>query len=178
MPSIITLDDLAAMISADTHGRRYEISPEGVLSVVPPPDSEHAVIATRLMAWLITAGWPLEQVMQVVGVRIPGADGDGGRIPDLTVWSRPQPRAVWLDVADLLLVIEIVSRGSEAIDQVTKVAEYAASGIPQYWTVARDTAQTVTLHRLGSDGSYGTAAQMPFAWLLQTSPADHLSSPA
>ena len=76
-----------------------------------------------------------------------------------------------------ILVIEIVSRGSEAIDQVTKVAEYAASGIPQYSTVARDTAQTVTLHRLGSDGSYATAAQMPLAWLLQTSPADHLSSP-
>jgi Uma2 family endonuclease len=176
MPSIITLDDLAAMISADTHGRRYETSPEGVLSVVPPPDSAHAVIATRLMAWLITAGWPLEQIMQVAGVRIPGPDGDGGRIPDLTVWSRPQPDAVWLAASDLLLVIEIVSRGSAAIDQVTKVAEYAAAGIPQYWTVARDMAQTVTLYRLGSDGSYGTAAQMPLAWLLQTSPEDHLSA--
>ena len=174
MPSIITLDDLAAMISADTHGRRYETSPEGVLSVVPPPDSEHAVIATRLMAWLITAGWPLEQIMQVAGVRIPGPDGDGGRIPDLTVWSRPQPPAVWLAVADLLLVIEIVSRGSEAIDRVVKVSEYAAAGIPRYWTIARDAAQTVTLHRLRPDRSYEVAAQMPLAWLLQTSPTDHL----
>ena len=26
MPSIVTLDDLAAMISADTHGNRYETS--------------------------------------------------------------------------------------------------------------------------------------------------------
>ncbi|GAA0718844.1 Uma2 family endonuclease [Dactylosporangium roseum] len=175
MPAIITLDDLAAMISADTHGRRYETSPEGVLSVVPPPDSEHAVIATRLMAWLIAAGWPLDQVMQVVGVRIPGPDGDGGRIPDLTVWSRPQPRAVWLAVADLVLVIEIVSRGSEAIDQGAKVSEYAMAGIPQYWTVARDSAQTVTLHRLGADGVYEVTAKMPLAWLLQTVPADHIS---
>jgi Uma2 family endonuclease len=174
MPAIITLDDLAAMIAADTHGRRYETSPEGVLSVVPPPDSEHAVIATRLMAWLITAGWPLDQVMQVAGIRITGPDGVGGRIPDLTVWSRPQLRAVWLPVADILLVIEIVSPGSEAIDQVTKLAEYAAAGIPQYWTVARDTAQTVTLHRLGSGGAYEVAAQMPLAWLLHTSPGDHL----
>jgi Uma2 family endonuclease len=119
MPAIITLDDLAAMISADTHGRRYETSPEGVLSVVRPPDSEHAVIATRLMAWPITAGWPLDQVMQVAGIRIPGRAGDGGRIPDLTVWSKPQQPAVWLTAADLLLVVEIVSRGSEAIDEVT-----------------------------------------------------------
>src|SRR4051794_9248637 len=138
MPAIITLDDLAAMISADTHGRRYETSPEGVLSVVPPPDSEHAVIATRLMAWLIAAGLPLEQIMQVAGVRIPDPDGDGGRMPDLTVWSRPQPRAVWLPVDDLVLAIEIVSRGSEAIDQVAKASEYAGVGIRQYWTVARD----------------------------------------
>jgi Uma2 family endonuclease len=174
MPAIITLDDLAAMISADTHGRRYETSPEGVLSVVPPPDSDHAVIATRLMAWLITAGWPIEQVMQVAGIRVPGPNGDGGRIPDLTVWSKPQPPSVWLTVSDLLLAIEIVSRGSEAIDEVTKVAEYAAAGIPQYWTIARDAANTVTLHRICADGRYETAAQMPLAWLLQTSPAEHL----
>jgi len=27
------------------------------------------------------AGWPAEQVLQTAGVRIPGPDGDGGRIP-------------------------------------------------------------------------------------------------
>lgn len=175
MPAVITLDDLAAMISADSHGRRYETSPEGVLSVVPPPDSQHAVIATRLMLWLGLAGWPAEQLMQAAGIRITGPDGDGGRIPDLTVWSRAQPDAVWLSPDDLLLVIEIVSRGSESIDQVAKVGEYAAAGIPQYWTVARDAANTVTLYRLSSDGGYVTAASMPLAWLLQTSPSEHLS---
>ncbi|MEV4509455.1 Uma2 family endonuclease [Dactylosporangium sp. NPDC049525] len=175
MPAIITLDDLAAMISADTHGRRYETSPEGVLSVVPPPDSEHAVIATRLMLWLGLAGWPAEQLMQAAGIRISGPDGDGGRIPDLTVWSRPQQHAVWLAVTDLLLVIEIMSRGSEATDRVIKVDEYAAAGIPQYWTVARDSAQTVTLYTLGPTSQYERAAQMPLAWLLQTQPGDHLS---
>jgi Uma2 family endonuclease len=179
MPGIITLDDLAAMISADTHGRRYETSPEGVLSVVPPPDNEHAIIATRLMLWLAYAGWPAEQLLQAAGVRIPGPDGDGGRIPDLTLWARPQPYAVWSATADLLLAIEIMSRGSEAIDRVVKVAEYAAVGIPRYWTVARDAAQTVTLHRLGPvERTYTVAAQMPLAWLLQTSPGDHLPSPA
>lgn len=177
MPAIITLDDLAAMIAADTHGYRYETSLTGALSVVPPPDSQHAVIATRLMAWLIAAGLPLEQIMQVVGVRIPGPDGSGGRIPDLTVWSRPQQTAVWLAVTDLLLVIEIVSPGSEGNDQVTKVAEYAAAGIPQYWMVGRDAAETVTLMRLTPDGAYKTEAQTPLAWLLQTSPADHLPAP-
>jgi len=53
-----------------------------------------------------------------------------------------------LPVADLLLVIEIVSRGSEALDGVTKRREYATTGIAQYWVVDRDAAQTVTLFRL------------------------------
>jgi Uma2 family endonuclease len=115
--------------------------------------------------------------MQVPGVRIAGPNGDGGRIPDLTVWSRAQPEAVWLPVTDLLLVVEIVSPGLEGTDQVTKVAEYAAAGIPQYWMVARDAAETVTLMRLTPDGTYKTEAQTPLAWLLQTSPADHLPAP-
>src|SRR5215813_11978887 len=86
MPAVVTLDDLAAMNAADVAGHRYETSPEGVLSVMPPPDSEHAMIASRILAWLIMAGWPAEQLLQAVGVRIPGPQGDGGRIPDLSVW--------------------------------------------------------------------------------------------
>ncbi|SCE87115.1 Endonuclease, Uma2 family (restriction endonuclease fold) [Micromonospora viridifaciens] len=141
---------------------------------MPLPDSEHAIIASRLFAWLIMAGWPAEQVLQAVGVRIPGPDGDGGRIPDLSVWRKPPARGVWSNVADVALVIEIVSPGSEAMDAVTKVREYASAGIPRYWVVDRDGAQTVTLHELAGDGRYAERARMPLAWLLQTPPADHL----
>ncbi|MEU8112571.1 Uma2 family endonuclease [Micromonospora sp. NPDC048947] len=174
MPAVVTLDDVAAMNAADPNGHRYETSPEGVLSVMPPPDSEHAMIASRLFAWPIVAGWPAEQVLQAVGVRISGPDGDGGRIPDVSVWRKPPSRSVWATVTDVVLVVEIVSPGSEAMDSVTKVREYASAGIPQYWVVDRDAAQTVTLHRLNGDGTYEAQARMPLAWLLQTAPADHL----
>jgi len=173
MPAAVTLDDLAAMNAADEHRHRYELSPEGTLSAMPSLDSEHAVIASRLFAWLLMAGWPAEQVLQAVGVRISGPDFDGGRIPDLTLWARPQPRSVWLTIADLLLVVEIVSPGSAAADEVVKRAEYAAAGIPRYWVIDRDTAQTVTLYALGPDRTYDVAAKMPLAWLLQTAPGDH-----
>jgi Uma2 family endonuclease len=176
MPAVVTLDDLAAMNGADPFGHRYETSPEGVLSVMPPADSDHARVASRIFAWLIMAGWPAEQVLQAAGVRIPGPDRDGGRIPDISVWSKPPPSGVWLAVADLLLVIEIVSRGSEALDEVTKRRECATAGIPQYWVVDRDPAQTATLRRLAGDGTYKERARMPLAWLLQTSPADHITS--
>lgn len=174
MPAVVTLDDLAAMNAADLNGHRYETSPEGVLSVMPPADSEHAVIASRLFAWFVLAGWPADQLLQVTGIQIQGLGGDGGRIPDLSLWRRPPIRGVWLPVDDLLLAIEITSPGSEALDEVTKRREYASAGIPQYWVVARDSALTVTLYRLSAETVYEESAKMPLAWLLQTSPMDHL----
>jgi Uma2 family endonuclease len=174
MPPVVTLDDLTAMMAADRYGHRYEMSSGGGVSIMPPPDSEHAAIASRLMGWLLMAGWPAEQILQVVGIRIPGPNGDGGRIPDLTLWSKPQPRGVWLALTDLLLVIEIVSPGSEATDVMVKRSEYARAGIARYWLVDRDTAQTVTLYRLAPTGEYDVVTKLPLAWLLTSEPADHL----
>ncbi|GAA0914786.1 hypothetical protein GCM10009557_87980 [Virgisporangium ochraceum] len=174
LPPIVTLDDLAAMMASDPYGHRYELSSGGGVSIMPPPDSEHAEIATALTVWLVAAGWPVKQVLQAVGIRVPGPNGDGGRIPDLTLWSKPQPRGTWLALADLLLVVEIVSPGSEAMDELVKRREYAQAGIPRFWLVDRDKAQTVTLHRLGASGEYDVVTKCPLAWLLNTAPAEHL----
>jgi Uma2 family endonuclease len=172
MPPVITLDDLAAMMAADEH-HRYEISPEGVLSVMPPAGYTQAIIATRLMAWLLAAGIPADRVAQAVGLRIPGKTGGiGGRVPDLVVWSATQVEGVWLSVADVLLAVEIISPGSEATDTVAKRTEYAGVGIPQYWTIDQDSAQTVTMYRLDAD-RYQPHATMPLAWVLNTAPAEH-----
>jgi Uma2 family endonuclease len=172
MPPVITLDDLTAMMAADEH-HRYEISPEGVLSVMPPAGYTHAIIATRLMSWLLSAGIPTDRIAQTVGLRIPGKTGGvGGRIPDLIVWSKTQAEGVWLPVIDVLLVVEVISPGSEATDTVAKRTEYGGAGIPQYWTVDQDPAQTVTMYQL--DGNqYQVWATMPLAWVLNTSPAEH-----
>jgi len=174
MPAVVTLDDLATMIAAGRYGHRYEMSPEGALSITPLPDSGHAATVSRLLAWLAAAGWPAEQLLHAAGIRIAGPENDGGRTPDLTVWARPQPPSTWLTLDDLLLVVEIVSPGTEAMDDMVKHREYARAGIPRYWVVDQDTAQTVTLHRLGSGGTYTEQAKLPLAWLLNTSPADHL----
>ena len=172
MPQVVTLDDLAAMMAADDR-HRYEISPEGVLSIMPPPGYAHAIFATRIMAWLFAADLPADRIAQAVGLQIPGRDGGlGGRIPDLIVWSKGQADGVWLPVADVLLAVEIISPGSEGVDTVTKRNEYAAAGIPQYWIVGQDPAQSVTMHRLDGD-QYAVRATMPLAWVLNTAPAEH-----
>ena len=173
MPATMTLEDLTAMMVADEHHHRYEISPETVLSVMPPPGYAHPIIATRLTVWLAAAGIPAGRIAQAVGLRIPGrSGGEGGRIPDLVLWSRAQTDGLWLPVSDVLLVVEIISPGSEGMDTVTKQREYAAAGIPRYWTVDQDPAQTVTMYQLDDD-RYQQRATMPLAWALNTSPAEH-----
>jgi Uma2 family endonuclease len=77
----------------------------------------------------------------------------------------------------LLLVVEVISPGSESTDRVAKVNEYAAAGIPQYWMVAPDPVNTVTIFQLGAAHLYRSAAQVPLAWLLETSPDEHLQRP-
>ena len=78
-----TLEEVATLNAADREGRRFELSPAGELSVLTLPDSEHAALASRLMIWLVLAGHPVDQVLQSVGILIPGPGtgfGGGGRI--------------------------------------------------------------------------------------------------
>ena len=175
MPDVLTLDDLAVMNEVDTYGHRYEMSPEGVLSVMPPPEFVHARIVNRVTAWLLAAGWTLEQVYQAVGLRISGrAGGAGGRIPDLIVWSRPPvPQAGWMPVTDVALVVEVISPSSKATDKNVKRDEYAETGIPRYWTVDCDSAHTVTMYELAGD-TYKSGLTMPLDRVLNTNPAEYL----
>jgi Uma2 family endonuclease len=56
-------------------------------------------------------------------------------------------RIVWIDPAEVLLAIEIVSPGSAGLDRHLKPVEYARAGIPHFWRVERDGPATV--HRFG-----------------------------
>ena len=170
MPAQVTLDDLAAMAAADEN-HRYELSPEGVLSVMPPADPDHALLVTRIFAWFLTNGYGPEQVVVDCGV-----DVGGGRVPDLSVWAEGRPprraRSSYAGVDGLLLAVEVVSNGSEIADRVTKRAEYAKAGIPHYWIVERDAGNIV--HRLALNveaADYVALGDVqPLAWLLTTIP--------
>ncbi|WIM97305.1 Uma2 family endonuclease [Actinoplanes oblitus] len=173
VPPVVTLNNLTAMIEADEYGHRFELSAEGVVTITLPPDAEHAGIASDLFAWLLAAGWPPRQILQAVGIRISLPEGDGGRIPDVTLWTEP-PQGVWPKTTRLVLAIEIVSPSSRTTDREHKVKEYARAGIPHYWVVDRDPANTVTLYRSNGSDDCETATKLPLAWLLQSAPGDHL----
>src|SRR5437764_10597445 len=108
LPVCLTLADVAAMADADQRGYRFELSPEGILFVMPLPGVEHARIASQLLGWFAVHGWSAKQVLQSAGVKIDLNSGIGGRVPDLTVWSAPPVGPVWSAVTSLLLVVEIV----------------------------------------------------------------------
>jgi Uma2 family endonuclease len=164
MPTVITLDDVAAMSSADEH-HRYELSREGVLSIMPPATPEHALIVSRLTHWLYVHGYGPEEVTADCGI-----DVGGGRQPDLTVWAKGKPprraRSSYAGVDGLLLAIEVVSPDSQTTDRVIKRDEYAAAGVPRYWIVDVDKANTVQMLRLAEAGYVAEREPTSLTWLL------------
>lgn len=58
-----------------------------------------------------------------------------------------------LDAVDALLVVEIVSPGSERTDRVKKPVEYAEAGIAHYWIIELDEPASLAAFEL-VDGVY------------------------
>jgi Uma2 family endonuclease len=141
---------------------------------MPPPTVEHQIISSQLIAWFASRGWPPEQVLAAVGVRTEKQQRYGGRIPDLVVWSARPTGRIWVPGKTALLVIEIASTSTASISRTIKRDEYAVSGIPRYWMVGQDPANTVAMLELDGD-AYHQVATHPLAWLLNTDPADYLT---
>ncbi|GAA0920680.1 hypothetical protein GCM10009557_91070 [Virgisporangium ochraceum] len=75
-------------------------------------------------------------------------------------------RSTYAGIDGLLLAIEVISPDSEVIDRVSKKSEYAAAGVPRYWIVDRDKANTVEFQVLGTDSYAAEREPAPLAWLL------------
>ncbi|WP_322780165.1 Uma2 family endonuclease [Frankia sp. Cas4] len=145
----LTLDDVTQLAAADEL-HRYELA-EGNLLVMPPADTEHATLITQLVVWLVTNGYSPDRVLATPGLRI--TESSSGRSPDVLVLRRPAPRGtVWIDPADTLLVVEVVSPGSENLDRTIKPGEYARAGIARFWRIERDGGPaTAHIYALGID---------------------------
>lgn len=127
---------------------------------------EHNIVARRL-ANGFDAARPTEPCIRVVtdfemhylNVR-PNSPGFAFRRPDVAV-HRCIPRGQKLDTGNVMLVVEVVSPGSEYIDTVDKRAEYAAEGIAVYLVVHLDNELRIKIiqeYRLDwASGSYRQA---------------------
>ena len=66
----------------------------------------------------------------------------------------------WIDPADLLLVVEIVSPGSVELDRYLKPVEYARAGVRHFWRIEREGPATAHLFGLGV-GAEGAPVYVP-----------------
>jgi Uma2 family endonuclease len=142
---------------------------DGAIEVLPMPTDQHQSISQFIFL-------ALRAFMQHIGGKVHYAPlrlqirPDKFREPDiLLVRDAHDPRRqnrYWLG-ADL--VVEIVSPDNPKRDTVTKRADYAAAGIPEYWIVNPEE-ETVTVLTLAGDsyadhGSFGRGTQATSALL-------------
>lgn len=87
------------------------------------------------------------------------ADGPGHvRRPDLIIigmaaYGRSDSEGTLRRASEVLVVVEIVSRGSVRMDNVIKRGEYADAGIPHYWIIdVNDPVSLVDCHLAGEFG--------------------------
>jgi Uma2 family endonuclease len=175
----ITVADLIGLSEANPL-LRVELSPEGTIEATMTPRSRHNGIIAELMFWLhdhIPSA--KHRLQQDSGVEIHHDGLTGYRSPDLMLFTKEPPEdEIYLDPSLVLLVVEVASRATKAIDFEKKVVEYAASGIPHYWIV--DEKENVWLHRLnpqtGRYHPYDTSV-IAFADLITRDPNPLLADP-
>jgi Uma2 family endonuclease len=163
-----TLYDLDAL---PEDGKRYELGDGWLTELSPSPWHDHA--ADRLKDILKQAAREAGAEVYVAGGPNDISTPAGVRKPDAFVVPRDVARAA-IDGkvrtyygSDLLLVAEVISprSGSEQVDRVRKVDEYAKAGIPWYWIVDLQPEPKVSILAL-RDGAYALQAEIRAGHML------------
>jgi Uma2 family endonuclease len=77
------------------------------------------------------------------------------RRPDVVVYRADTLKVTPTRPEHLLLVVEVMSPGSETTDRVVKVDQYARAGIPFYWRVEQITAAACVVYTYILDATSG-----------------------
>lgn len=122
-------------------GYRRELI-DGALIVSPTPTDIHQVIAGRLMVALEETCPETFHVTQAVEIQI---NSRRCFIPDVLVTTAEAAarRGAKYAPDEVLLAVEIVSSGSQAMDRILKPAVYAEAGIPYFWRIETEDGQVV-----------------------------------
>ncbi|MEV6767635.1 Uma2 family endonuclease [Nocardia sp. NPDC051030] len=151
-----TVYDLDAL---PDEGKGYELADGWLIPLSPSP--RHDMAADILRDRLRTAARAAEAEVHIqapMDISTPA----GVRKPDVAVIDRDAARVAHeanmrtFYGHDVLLVAEVVSRrsGSEPVDRVDKLHDYAAAGIAQYWIIDLEPHPQIAVHTL-TNGVYG-----------------------
>lgn len=150
-------------------GWRAEIVGEQI-TVTPPPDQPHNLIAHRLHRALLRAVTVEIAIFQTLGLSIPLL----GKlfIPDLVVIpeaevAKGESQPVLAEQA--LLVAEITSKSNADTDRKAKLWAYAHAPVPLYLLVDRfdEAGPAVTVYSEPTSGYYQRIQRVPFGESLQ-----------
>jgi Uma2 family endonuclease len=149
-----TLYDLDAL---PEDGKRYELADGWLTELSPSPWHDHA--ADRLKDILKDAARLAGAEVYVAGGPNDISTPAGVRKPDVFIVPRDVARTAISGkvrtyyAGDLLLAAEVISprSGSEQVDRVRKVREYARAGIPFYWIVDLEPEAKITILTLRGD---------------------------
>lgn len=135
---------------------------EGALLMSPSPTPKHNIASGRLYVQLSQQIPTLLEVIQDVDIDLqlaPPTEPGFSRRPDLIVVNRGELKRVeaqggLLRASEVLVVIEIVSRGSRRTDWVYKRAEYEEARIPWYWILDIEGRASLDACELTEGGGY------------------------
>jgi Uma2 family endonuclease len=137
---------------APEDGNRYEVI-DGDLFVSPPPLEPHQRASIKLS--VLVGGYVFTHRIGMVYAAPIGLvlDEENGLEPDLIYVSNARLGIITERGIDGVpdLVVEILSRSTQARDRGIKMRRYARSGIPQYWIVD-PRARTLEAYQLGEHG--------------------------
>jgi Uma2 family endonuclease len=148
---------------------------DGVIRMMASPNSQHQFIAGELCHLLDRVGRPRYRAIDNVEIRL--AD-DLRRNPDVFVVPAEVydgERCRYLP-KEVVLAVEVVSRGSERADRLEKPVEYAEAGIPFYWRIEPTPALTVHAYRLASR-RYAPAGRFGIGQTVQVEGLDWAAVP-
>ncbi|MFJ8475176.1 Uma2 family endonuclease [Kitasatospora sp. NPDC094011] len=128
---------------------------DGMVVVSPSPSWRHNRLARFLANALDEAGGTEWNADNDFDVRLQDVPLNNRR-PDVVVY-----RADTIDVAPtrpehVLLLVEVVSPGSETTDRVVKFDQYAKAGVPFYWRVEQAAGRVPIVHTYLLDEATGT----------------------
>lgn len=118
---------------------RYELTENGVLTEVPPGTGKHEAIITLLVVRFFLEKQRLGLALEPRPNGTEVLTNARPRRPDVLVMTAAQAQAIENSSAILMspppLLVEVVSPESVKRDYETKLNEYAAIGVAEYWIV-------------------------------------------
>ncbi|RQX15185.1 Uma2 family endonuclease [Micromonospora ureilytica] len=127
--------------------RRRELL-DGILLMPPPPRTSHQKVTARLTAALDDMSPDGYVAVHGVEVRV---SNSRTFVPDgvvLRVTGDDDGHRHWFAPSEVVIAVEVVSKGTETIDRVLKPALYAQAGIPYYWRIETEGALEVVTYRI------------------------------